>query len=78
MYSKIRHIISQTTPYLMSIGKGWCFKMENEKIIKLAKEILNLDRKRDEMYEELMIMAGNKGFEILRNLQNGCILPHHR
>ncbi|WP_173427717.1 hypothetical protein [Aneurinibacillus tyrosinisolvens] len=44
--------------------------MDNEKIIELAKKILDLDKKRDEIYEELMIRAGDKGFEILRKLQN--------
>jgi hypothetical protein len=47
--------------------------VDNEKIVQLAKEILALDKKRDEIYEELMMKAGDRGFEILRKLQNSFI-----
>jgi hypothetical protein len=38
--------------------------------IKLAMQILQLDKLRDELYEELMKTMGNKGPELLRKLQN--------
>lgn len=44
--------------------------MEEEKAIKLAKEIIALDLKRDEMLEALMALAGNKGPSLLRAVQN--------
>jgi hypothetical protein len=38
--------------------------------IQLAQRILQLDRLRDELYEELMKTMGSKGSELLRRLQN--------
>ncbi|WP_179301768.1 hypothetical protein [Neobacillus jeddahensis] len=38
--------------------------------IKLAERILQLDKLRDELYEELMKTMGSKGNELLRRLQN--------
>ncbi len=38
--------------------------------IKLAETILQLDRLRDELYEELMLVLGSKANELLRALQN--------
>lgn len=37
----------------------------------LAKAILQLDQKRDELYEELISLTGNKTHEFLRKAQNG-------
>ncbi|MEH7118442.1 hypothetical protein V7128_13600 [Neobacillus vireti] len=38
--------------------------------VKLALQILQLDKLRDELYEELMKTMGSKGHELLRKLQN--------
>jgi hypothetical protein len=38
--------------------------------IKLAEKILQLDKLRDELYEELMKSMGSKGNELLRRIQN--------
>ena len=43
--------------------------------IKLAERILQLDKLRDELYEELLQSMGSKGNELLRRLQNAwCLL----
>jgi hypothetical protein len=44
--------------------------LEKEKIKLLAKKIIELDVKRDELYEELIITGGSKAAEYLRYLQN--------
>lgn len=44
--------------------------MEMKKEIKLAEQILKLDRLRDELYEELLITLGANAHEFLRSLQN--------
>lgn len=38
--------------------------------IKLAERIIQLDKLRDELYEELLEKIGTKGHELLRALQN--------
>ncbi|CAG9621974.1 hypothetical protein [Sutcliffiella rhizosphaerae] len=38
--------------------------------IKLANEIIKLDQQRDKIWEELLLSAGDRAFEILRELQN--------
>lgn len=38
--------------------------------ITLAKKIIQLDKLRDELYEELMKKLGSKACELLRTLQN--------
>ncbi len=38
--------------------------------IKLAERIIQLDKLRDELYEELLKKLGTKGYELLRALQN--------
>ncbi|MDQ0973491.1 hypothetical protein QFZ31_003369 [Neobacillus niacini] len=38
--------------------------------IKLAEKILQLDKQRDELYEELMIKMGSRAHELIRALQN--------
>jgi hypothetical protein len=38
--------------------------------IKLAERIIQLDKLRDELYEELLKKIGTKGHELLRALQN--------
>jgi len=38
--------------------------------IQLAEKILQLDRLRDELYEELMKQLGSQAHELLRALQN--------
>ncbi|WP_251550879.1 hypothetical protein [Neobacillus muris] len=38
--------------------------------IKLAETIIQLDKLRDELYEELMLLLGAKAHELLRKLQN--------
>ncbi|MCY8512364.1 hypothetical protein [Bacillus atrophaeus] len=45
--------------------------MENEKAVSLAKEIIELDIKRDEMLEAFMQLAGDRAFQLLRSVQNG-------
>lgn len=45
--------------------------MNKEKILELAVAIVELDVKRDNMYEELMMLAGIQGEKILRDIQNG-------
>lgn len=48
--------------------------MNRERVIQLSKEILELDLKRDELYEELVVLAEGRGEEILRAVQNGIRL----
>mgnify|MGYP003576087451 CR=1 FL=1 len=38
--------------------------------IKLAEQILQLDKLRDELYEELMKKLGSRAHELIRALQN--------
>ncbi|SIR73976.1 hypothetical protein [Bacillus velezensis] len=45
--------------------------MEKEKAVSLAKEIIELDMKRDEMLEAFMQIAGEHAFRLLRAVQNG-------
>jgi hypothetical protein len=44
--------------------------MRNEDAITLAKMIIELDLLRDEIWESLTSEAGDKAYEILRNVQN--------
>lgn len=44
--------------------------MEEEKVISLAEKIIQMDLKRDELYEELIVLSGNRASEILRTIQN--------
>jgi hypothetical protein len=44
--------------------------MYNKNEIILAKKILQLDRLRDELYEELMKIIGSQTHDLLRRLQN--------
>ncbi|EST12948.1 hypothetical protein [Sporolactobacillus laevolacticus] len=44
--------------------------MEEEKVISLAEKIIQMDLKRDELYEELIVLSGNRASEILRTVQN--------
>ncbi|WEG12977.1 hypothetical protein PU629_01060 [Pullulanibacillus sp. KACC 23026] len=37
----------------------------------LAEEIIQLDLKRDALFEELILRLGNKAHELLRKIQNG-------
>ena len=48
--------------------------MEKEKVLSLIKEIMALDEKRDELYEELALLAGDKGLDALRKVQNGYFI----
>jgi hypothetical protein len=41
--------------------------------IKLAEKILQLDKLRDELYEELMEAMGSKAHELLRAIQNQLV-----
>ncbi len=50
-------------------GKGRMM-MRNEDAITLAKMIIELDLLRDEIWESLTSEAGDKAYEILRNVQN--------
>lgn len=43
--------------------------MEEEKAVSLAKEIIELDIKRDEMLETFMQLAGEQAFQLLRSVQ---------
>jgi hypothetical protein len=45
-------------------------KNTEEKSIQLAKKIIELDLRRDELLEELMVLAGSRAFDLLRMLQN--------
>nr|WP_263323268.1 hypothetical protein [Neobacillus sp. Marseille-Q6967] len=44
--------------------------MERTYEVKLAEKILQLDKLRDELYEELMMKLGSHAHELLRTLQN--------
>lgn len=44
--------------------------MNQEKIKHLAEKIIQLDIKRDELYEELIVVSGGRASEILRFVQN--------
>ncbi len=44
--------------------------MTKDKAISLANEIVQLDLLRDELYEELIGLIGNKAAEVLRIIQN--------
>jgi hypothetical protein len=44
--------------------------LEEEKVISLAEKIIQMDMKRDELYEELIVLSGNRASEILRTVQN--------
>ncbi|WP_204166744.1 hypothetical protein [Bacillus sp. CGMCC 1.16541] len=46
-------------------------KSEQQQIIELAKQIIELDLKRDEKWETLSHIAGQHAHEILRRVQNG-------
>ncbi|MCI3985806.1 hypothetical protein [Bacillus vallismortis] len=45
--------------------------MEEEKAVSLAREIIELDIKRDQMLETFMQLAGEHAFQLLRSVQNG-------
>jgi hypothetical protein len=51
-------------------GKKGGFQMYRRNDIKLAERILQLDKLRDELYEELMKAMGSQANELLRRLQN--------
>jgi hypothetical protein len=38
--------------------------------IKIAEQIIELDLKRDELFEELLNLIGSKSYEFLRSIQN--------
>lgn len=42
----------------------------DDRSIQLAEKIIELDLLRDELLEELMVLAGNRAFDLLRTLQN--------
>ncbi|MFC0272500.1 hypothetical protein ACFFIX_13750 [Metabacillus herbersteinensis] len=44
--------------------------METYNAVEIAKKIIELDVKRDELLEDLMNLAGNRAFELLRFMQN--------
>lgn len=44
--------------------------MELKREIKLAEQILQLDKLRDELYEELLTKLGSHAHEFLRKVQN--------
>ncbi|EMT45363.1 MULTISPECIES: hypothetical protein [Anoxybacillus] len=41
-----------------------------KKIMDLAKQIIELDLRRDEMFEQLLELLGDRAYEILRYMQN--------
>jgi hypothetical protein len=41
------------------------------KELEIAQQIIQLDRRRDELYEELISLMGKKAHELLRRVQNG-------
>ncbi len=44
--------------------------MINKEAVDLAKEIVELDIERDEKWENLAALAGDKAYELLRMIQN--------
>ncbi len=44
--------------------------MKEQESLKIAKEIIELDLKRDEMLENLINMLGSKAYDLLRKVQN--------
>lgn len=46
---------------------------KRQKEVELAKAIIQLDQKRDELFEELISLLGNKTHELLRRAQNGIL-----
>ncbi|MBM7662034.1 hypothetical protein JOC85_002841 [Bacillus mesophilus] len=44
--------------------------MDQTKGVKIAVEIIELDLKRDELFEELIRLLGSKAYELLRTVQN--------
>ncbi|WP_169729570.1 hypothetical protein [Ectobacillus panaciterrae] len=42
----------------------------NHESIQLAEKIIELDLLRDELLEELIVLAGNHAFDLLRAIQN--------
>jgi hypothetical protein len=44
--------------------------MDQDKAINLAERIIQLDLKRDELFEELIAVSGNDASELLRRVQN--------
>lgn len=44
--------------------------MSHKEAIELAKQIVEMDTRRDEIWENLTILAGDKAFELLRRIQN--------
>jgi len=52
--------------------------MNRERVIQLSREILELDLKRDELYEELIVLSEGRGEEILRAVQNGIRLGERK
>ncbi|GGL45527.1 hypothetical protein [Sporolactobacillus putidus] len=44
--------------------------MNQEQVKRLAEKIIQLDIKRDELYEELIVISGGRASEVLRSVQN--------
>ncbi|WP_246943149.1 hypothetical protein [Bacillus pinisoli] len=44
--------------------------MNQSKELIIAEKIIELDLKRDELFEELMLLLGSKAYELLRTVQN--------
>ncbi len=46
------------------------YKVNQSKELIIAEKIIELDLKRDELFEELMLLLGSKAYELLRTVQN--------
>lgn len=44
--------------------------MQSKEAIELARKIVEMDIQRDEIWENLTVLAGEKAFELLRTIQN--------
>ncbi|MRG85883.1 hypothetical protein [Salinibacillus xinjiangensis] len=45
-------------------------QVNRKEVIQLVKEIIELDIRRDELYEKLMTIMGSDAYEVLRFYQN--------
>ncbi|ANB57387.1 hypothetical protein GFC29_712 [Anoxybacillus sp. B7M1] len=44
--------------------------MLNRQALELAKKVVDLDIKRDELFEQLILLVGDRAYELLRFVQN--------
>ncbi|MDE8564015.1 hypothetical protein PNH38_08955 [Anoxybacillus rupiensis] len=51
-------------------GKETEGMMLNRQALELAKKVVDLDIKRDELFEQLILLVGDRAYELLRFVQN--------